>query len=56
MNLREEQQYMLGLLKNDAQDEGADGLLMEKLGLQRKLLSGGAVFNLNIGSFSPRNC
>jgi len=38
MNLREEQQYMLGLLKNDTQDERIDGVLMEKLGLQRKII------------------
>ena len=38
MNLREEQQYMLGLLKNDIQDERTDGILREKLGLQRKII------------------
>jgi len=38
MNLREEQQYMLGLLKNDTQAEGTDEVLMEKLGLQRKII------------------
>src|SRR5687768_927268 len=37
MNLQEEQQYMLALLKNDPQ-EGIDAFLSEKLALQRKII------------------